>query len=133
MTERRLPILDTSGPPQRAAKLIDDFTPALINQGAHHLCPGCGEPVAMRLIMEAVEELKLAQRTVAVFGIGCYTAYSNNLDVEVVQALHGRSPSVATGVKRALPGSVVLTVQGDGDMVNEGLQEVLQPPPAPRN
>ena len=132
MTERRLPILDTSGPPQRAAKLIDDFTPALINQGAHHLCPGCGEPVAMRLIMEAVEELKLAQRTVAVFGIGCYTAYSNNLDVEVVQALHGRSPSVATGVKRALPGSVVLTVQGDGDMVNEGLQEVLQPPPAPR-
>jgi 2-oxoglutarate ferredoxin oxidoreductase subunit beta len=125
MTERRLPILDTSGPPQRAARLIDDFTPALINQGAHHLCPGCGEPVAMRLIMEAVEELKLAQRTVAVFGIGCYTAYSNNLDVEVVQALHGRSPSVATGVKRALPGSVVLTVQGDGDMVNEGLQEVL--------
>ena len=69
MTERRLPILDTSGPPQRAAKLVDDFTPALINQGAHHLCPGCGEPVAMRLIMEAVEELRLAQRTVAVFGI----------------------------------------------------------------
>jgi 2-oxoglutarate/2-oxoacid ferredoxin oxidoreductase subunit beta len=75
--------------------------------------------------MEAVEELHLAQRTVAIFGIGCYTAYSNNLDVEVVQALHGRAPSVATGVKRALPGSVVLTVQGDGDMVNEGLQEVL--------
>jgi 2-oxoglutarate/2-oxoacid ferredoxin oxidoreductase subunit beta len=125
MTERHLPILDTSGPPQRPAKLVDDFTPALINQGAHHLCPGCGEPIAMRLIMEAVEELKLAKRTVAVFGIGCYTAYSNNLDVEVVQALHGRSPSVATGVKRALPGSVVLTVQGDGDMVNEGLQEVL--------
>ena len=54
MTERHLPILDTSGPPQRAAKLVDDFTPALINQGAHHLCPGCGEPIAMRLIMEAV-------------------------------------------------------------------------------
>ena len=125
MTDPRLPILDTSGPPQRAAKLVDDFTPALINQGAHHLCPGCGEPVAMRLIMEAIEELQLAERTVAVFGIGCYTAYSNNLDVEVVQALHGRSPSVATGVKRSLPDSLVLTVQGDGDMVNEGLQEVL--------
>ena len=65
MSEHRLPIVDTSGPPQRAAKLVDDFTPALINQGAHHLCPGCGEPVAMRLIMEAVEELELAQRTVA--------------------------------------------------------------------
>ena len=36
-----------------------------------------------------------------VIGIGCYTAFSNNLDVEVLQALHGRAPSVATGVKRA--------------------------------
>ena len=40
-------------------------------------------------------------------------------------ALHGRAPSLATGVKRARPDTFVLTVQGDGDMVNEGLQEVL--------
>ncbi len=59
------------------------------------------------------------------FGIGCYTAFSNNLDVEVLQALHGRAPSLATGVKRAKPDTLVVTVQGDGDMVNEGLQEVL--------
>ena len=65
-----------------------------------------------------------SQRTIAVFGIGCYTAFSNNLDVEVLQALHGRAPSLATGVKRAKPDTVVFTVQGDGDMVNEGLQEV---------
>ena len=66
----------------------------------------------------------LIQRTIAVFGIGCYTAFSNNLDVEVLQALHGRAPSLATGVKRAKPDTIVFTVQGDGDMVNEGLQEV---------
>ena len=59
------------------------------------------------------------------FGIGCYTAFSNNLDVEVLQALHGRAPSLATGVKRAKPDTVVFTIQGDGDMVNEGLQEVI--------
>ena len=40
------------------------------------------------------------------FGIGCYTAFSNNLDVEVLQALHGRAPSLATGVKRARPDTV---------------------------
>ena len=45
----------------------------------------------------------LAQRTIAVFGIGCYTAFSNTIDVDLVQALHGRAPSVATGVKRMLP------------------------------
>ena len=59
------------------------------------------------------------------FGIGCYTAFSNNLDIEVLQALHGRAPSLATGVKRAKPDTLVVTIQGDGDMVNEGLQEVL--------
>ena len=59
------------------------------------------------------------------FGIGCYTAFSNNLDCEVLQALHGRAPSLATGVKRAKPDTLVFTIQGDGDMVNEGLQEVI--------
>ena len=46
-------------------------------------------------------------------------------DLDHVQALHGRAPSVATGVKRMQPDAIVFTLQGDGDMVNEGLQEVL--------
>jgi 2-oxoglutarate/2-oxoacid ferredoxin oxidoreductase subunit beta len=124
-TPRMLPIIPTSQPPERAAKLIHDFTPDLIDVGAHHLCPGCGEPIAMRSIVEAVAELDAISRAVAVFGIGCYTAFSNNLDCEVLQALHGRAPSLATGVKRSRPELLVLTVQGDGDMVNEGLQEVV--------
>lgn len=115
----------TKRPPESPARLVDDFTPELIDVGAHHLCPGCGEPVAMRSILEAVSDLGAVQRAIAVFGIGCYTAFSNNLDCEVLQALHGRAPSLATGVKRAKPETLAFTVQGDGDMVNEGLQEVL--------
>jgi 2-oxoglutarate ferredoxin oxidoreductase subunit beta len=42
-----------------------------------------------------------------------------------MQALHGRAPSVATGVKRVRPDAFVFTMQGDGDMVSEGLQEVI--------
>ncbi len=115
----------TDRPPEQPARLVDDFTPSLIDIGDHHLCPGCGEPVAMRTALEVVAELGLAASTVAVFGIGCSTVFANNLDVEVLQALHGRAPSLATGVKRAKPKTFVFTVQGDGDMVNEGLQEVL--------
>lgn len=118
-------ILPTNAPPSAPARLVRDFTPGLIDVGTHHLCPGCGEPVAMRAAVEAIEELGVVQRTIGVFGIGCYTAFSNNLDVEVLQALHGRAPSLATGVKRAKPHTFVFTVQGDGDMVNEGLQEVI--------
>ena len=79
----------------------------------------------MRSIVEAVAERGAIDSSVAVFGIGCYTAFSNNLDCEVLQALHGRAPSLATGVKRMRPDLLTFTVQGDGDMVNEGLQEVL--------
>jgi 2-oxoglutarate ferredoxin oxidoreductase subunit beta len=120
-----LAVIPTDAPPSAPATLVEDFTPSLIDVGEHHLCPGCGEPIAMRCTVEAIAELGLVHRTIGVFGIGCYTAFSNNLDIEVLQALHGRAPSLATGVKRARPDAIVCTVQGDGDMVNEGLQEVL--------
>jgi len=118
-------ILDTTAAPRRPAKLLDDFAPSLILEGKHQLCAGCGEPAALRSTVEIIDELGLTDRAVGVFGIGCYTSFSPVLDLEVAQALHGRAPSVASGLKRVQPESIVFTVQGDGDMVNEGLQEVI--------
>jgi 2-oxoglutarate ferredoxin oxidoreductase subunit beta len=106
-------------------KVVGKQKPDLLLTEAHHMCPGCGEPLALRGYLEAIEELGLVSRAIAVAGIGCYTSFSMTTDVDLVQALHGRAPSVATGVKRMRPDAVVFTVQGDGDMVNEGLQEVL--------
>lgn len=99
--------------------------PELLLRGEHSLCPGCGEPVALRVILELIEELGLRDRTICVAGIGCYTAFPMIMDVDVIQALHGRAPSVATGAKRVRPDAFVFTMQGDGDMISEGLQEVL--------
>ncbi len=99
--------------------------PELLLSTKHSLCPGCGEPLAMRTILELITELGKRDETVCVCGIGCYTAFPGIIDVDVVQALHGRAPSVATGVKRVLPDRFVFTLQGDGDMVNEGLQEII--------
>lgn len=118
-------IVDTTAPPTRPARLVDDFAPPLILPGAHKLCAGCGEPAAIRSVVEVIDELGLTNRAVGVFGIGCYTSFSPGMDVEVLQALHGRAPSLATGLKRVQPRSIVFTVQGDGDMVNEGLQEAI--------
>src|SRR5947208_15147925 len=98
---RTLPVIPTDVPPTRAARLIHDFTPDLVDVGAHQLCPGCGETVAIRSVVEAIADLEAVRRTVAVFGIGCYTAFTNNLHVEVLHVLHGRARSLATGVKRA--------------------------------
>ena len=118
-------VIPTSEAPERPARVVEDFTPSLILAGEHELCPGCGEPIAIRSALEVISELGLTKRAISVVGIGCYTLFADNLDVEVLQALHGRAPSLATGVKRAKPETIVFTVQGDGDMVNEGLQEVL--------
>jgi 2-oxoglutarate ferredoxin oxidoreductase subunit beta len=104
---------------------VGEKTPSLLQTGEHDLCPGCGEPVAIRILLETIAELDLSTSTIGVVGIGCYTAFARTLDVDMVQALHGRAPSVATGVKRMQPDKAVFTLQGDGDMVNEGLQEVL--------
>jgi 2-oxoglutarate ferredoxin oxidoreductase subunit beta len=118
-------VLRTDGPPAEPARRVADFKPDLLQTQEHHMCPGCGEPLVVRVLLDTILELGMAQKTIAVPGIGCYTSFSGTMDVDLVQALHGRAPSVATGVKRMLPDRFVFTLQGDGDMVNEGLQEVI--------
>jgi 2-oxoglutarate ferredoxin oxidoreductase subunit beta len=118
-----LPVIDTSRPPADG-RLAASAKPNLI-VGEHGLCPGCGEPVALRLLLEVLEELDVVNRTIGVVGHGCYGSFVEIMDLDVLQCLHGRAPSVATGIKRVQPETVVFTMQGDGDMVNEGLQEVI--------
>lgn len=117
-------IVDTSTAPPPPSRLAAAAKPDLI-LGAHSLCPGCGEPVALRLLLETLQELGVVDRSIGVVGHGCYGSFVRIMDIDVLQCLHGRAPSAATGIKRMLPDSVVFTLQGDGDMVNEGLQEVL--------
>jgi len=119
------PVLDTTVAPGAGARVVEPQLPRLLFNNTHHLCPGCGEPLAIRALAEALEDLDLVDTAICSLGIGCYTSFSGTVDVELVQALHGRAPSLATGIKRMQPGATVFTLQGDGDMVNEGLQEVL--------
>jgi 2-oxoglutarate/2-oxoacid ferredoxin oxidoreductase subunit beta len=117
-------VIDTSAPPTVPARQVAAPKPSLL-LGEHSLCPGCGEPVALRLLLEVLQELEIVQRTIGVVGHGCYGSFVRIMDVDVLQCLHGRAPSCATGIKRVRPDCAVFTMQGDGDMANEGLQEVL--------
>lgn len=117
-------VINTSQPPAEPARKVADFRPSLL-LGEHSLCPGCGEPVALRVLLEVLQELDIVQRTIGVVGHGCYGSFVRIMDVDVLQCLHGRAPACATGIKRVRPDTAVFTLQGDGDMANEGLQEVL--------
>lgn len=106
-----------------AMRLITDFKPELIQTGEHELCPGCGHPIAWRTVLDSVAELGL--KPILLAGHGCYTQLMINSDIESLQTLHGRAPAAATGIKRMRPDVPVITLQGDGDMVTEGLHEIL--------
>ena len=117
--------LPTDAPPGVPATKVAEFGAPLLLSEEHHLCPGCGHPVAWRLLCEVMAELSVADRAVGVIGHGCYTQAAVLTDLEWLQCLHGRAPAVATGVKRVHPDVAVFTLQGDGDMASEGLHELL--------
>lgn len=118
-------VIDTSAPPATGARKVADFKPRLLLTEDHHLCPGCGHPPAIRAILEALDDLGLADRSICVIGHGCYGAFVSTLDVECTLTLHGRAPAVVTGMKRMRPECAIWTLQGDGDMVSEGLAEIM--------
>jgi 2-oxoglutarate ferredoxin oxidoreductase subunit beta len=118
-------IIQTVRPPEVAAKKVANFKPTLLQTEDHHLCPGCGEPIAVRLVLEVIQELELVDRTLCVLGHGCYGTFMSTMDIDCTLCLHGRAPANATGVKRMRPDHAVWTLQGDGDMVSEGLAEIL--------
>jgi 2-oxoglutarate ferredoxin oxidoreductase subunit beta len=99
--------------------------PAALQDVPYAYCPGCTHGIVQRLFGEVVEEMGLRERAVAVIGSGCLSASRQVFNFDTVKALHGRAPSVATGVKRARPDLLVFTVQGDGDLAGIGTADVI--------
>lgn len=88
-------------------------------------CPGCDHGIAMRLVAEAIDELGLRERTIGVGSVGCSVFSYDYFNVDVIEAPHGRSLAVATGVKRSKPDKIVFTYQGDGDLASIGIGETV--------
>lgn len=90
-----------------------------------HYCPGCGHGLAHKFLAEAIDELGIQDRTVAVSPVGCAVFLYYYFDVGNTQAAHGRAPAVAIGHKLANPDSIVISYQGDGDLASIGLAEIV--------
>jgi len=88
-------------------------------------CPGCTHGTAHRLVAEAVDELGLFEKVIGVVSPGCSVRSWRLYRFDMVLAAHGRPPAVATGIKRALPGKMVFSYQGDGDSCAIGLSELM--------
>ncbi len=91
-----------------------------------HYCAGCGHGLAHKYLADAIEQLGIQDRTVAVSPVGCAVFLYYYLDVGNTQAAHGRAPAVALGHKMANPDAIVVSYQGDGDLASIGLAEIMQ-------
>ncbi|MEA3369256.1 MAG: thiamine pyrophosphate-dependent enzyme [Candidatus Ratteibacteria bacterium] len=103
----------------------DFCRPESLTEKITHYCPGCGHGIIHRLIAEVVDELKIREKVIGVAPVGCAVLAYDYFNFDVTEAAHGRTPAVATGIKRALPDKVVFTYQGDGDLAAIGTAEIV--------
>jgi 2-oxoglutarate ferredoxin oxidoreductase subunit beta len=99
--------------------------PDCLTDTRFHYCPGCGHGVVHRVIMEAVQEAGIQEKTVGVAPVGCSVFAYQYLDIDMQEAAHGRASAVATAVKRLHPETFVFSYQGDGDLAAIGTAETI--------
>ncbi len=99
--------------------------PRSLKDARFHYCPGCGHSILHRIVAECVDRLGIRERTIAIAPVGCAVYAYDYFDFDVLEIPHGRPPAAATGIKRSLPGSVVISYQGDGDLAAIGTGEII--------
>lgn len=99
--------------------------PRSMSENHTHYCPGCTHGIIHRLVGEAIDALGIEGRTIGVAPVGCSVLAYHYFNFDMTVAAHGRAPAVATGLKRALPESIVFTYQGDGDLASIGMAEAV--------
>ena len=102
------------------------YEPPKVNTGEPTTyCGGCGHGIINKLIAEVVDEMGMAEESIICWPIGCSCVNVNTMKIDQICCLHGRAPAVGTGLKRADPSKLVIVYQGDGDMVSEGMAEIM--------
>ena len=99
--------------------------PSLLNDTHMHYCPGCSHGVVHRLVAEVVEQMGMTECAIGISPVGCAVFAYNYIDIDWLEAAHGRAPAMATAVKRLMPDKLVFTYQGDGDLAAIGTCETI--------
>lgn len=113
----------TAAPPEQEAKLTrkDFVTPNDVRW-----CPGCGDYAILNALQRTLPELGIARENhVVVSGIGCSSRFPYYMNTYGFHTIHGRAPTVATGVKVANPELSVWLITGDGDGLSIGGNHML--------
>ncbi|XOD69017.1 MAG: 2-oxoacid:ferredoxin oxidoreductase subunit beta [Flavobacteriales bacterium AspAUS03] len=84
-------------------------------------CPGCGDYSILKQMQMVLPEIGIAKENIVfVSGIGCSSRFPYYMDTFGLHGIHGRAPSIATGIKLARPELSVWIITGDGDALSIG-------------
>ncbi|WP_203337243.1 2-oxoacid:ferredoxin oxidoreductase subunit beta [Nocardioides limicola] len=84
-------------------------------------CPGCGDYAVLKAVQSFLPDLGLRRENIVfVSGIGCSSRFPYYLDTYGMHSIHGRAPTIATGIATAREDLSVWVVTGDGDALSIG-------------
>jgi len=79
-------------------------------------CPGCGDYAILAQVQKTLPELNVPRENIVfISGIGCSSRFPYYMNTYGIHSIHGRAPTLATGLKCARPELQVWVVTGDGD------------------
>jgi len=84
-------------------------------------CPGCGDYAVLAAVRGFLPQLGLRRENlVFVSGIGCSSRFPYYLNTYGMHSIHGRAPTIATGLAVTRPDLAVFVITGDGDALSIG-------------
>ena len=84
-------------------------------------CPKCGDYSILAQTQRTLPELGIPKENIVfISGIGCSSRFPYYMNTYGFHTIHGRAPTIASGVKMANPDLSVWVITGDGDALSIG-------------
>ena len=89
-------------------------------------CPGCGDYSILAQTQKVMPDFGYPRENIVfISGIGCSGRLPYYMNTYGFHTIHGRAPTLATGLKGARPELMVWVITGDGDALSIGGNHVL--------
>ena len=89
-------------------------------------CPGCGDYSILAQTQKVMPDFGYPKEDIVfISGIGCSGRLPYYMNTYGFHTIHGRAPTLATGLKAARPDLMVWVITGDGDALSIGGNHVI--------
>lgn len=89
-------------------------------------CPGCGDYAILATMQRTLAKFDIPrERHVFISGIGCSSRFPYYMNTYGFHSIHGRAPTIASGLKCANRDLIVWVITGDGDGLSIGGNHLL--------